>query len=315
MGLPPGDDLDGRDDFGGDVVRDEVRQTFIFLQDVRDALDSLRAILDSNKQSASGGIGERHEGLQRAFRGRKVALELERLALRPTEKGDQIHALHFTLMRSRNQSFRAGALTKGSPSPTARPAHGKQSIQIAQIRTNRAPKHCEEICAPALSKWMIIVSISIAIGEEEGYDPSWYKCTDFHTSLQADSMSGYRVSLAHGWSSGIAPWLMEQIIGIVATGPGFSTVNIRPDLIDLQWAKGAEPTPRGILSVGIRKNAGYITTIDLPPGTEEHVSVPVGAPKVQALVNGKPEPSIPEENGKGAAFVLRTAGHYEIQSR
>ena len=134
MGLPPGDDLDGRDDFGGDVVRDEVRQTFIFLQDVRDALDSLRAILDSNKQSASGGIGERHEGLQRAFRGRKVALELERLALRPTEKGDQIHALHFTLMRSRNQSFRAGALTKGSPSPTARPAHGKQSIQIGTAR-------------------------------------------------------------------------------------------------------------------------------------------------------------------------------------
>ncbi len=149
----------------------------------------------------------------------------------------------------------------------------------------------------------------------EGYDPSWYKGTDFHTSLQADSMSGYRVSLAHGWSSGITPWLMEQIIGIVATGPGFSTVNIRPDLIDLQWAKGAEPTPRGILSVGIRKNAGYITAIDLPPGTEAHVSVPVSAPSVVVLVNGKPETTIPEENGKRATFVLRTAGHYELQSR
>ncbi len=149
----------------------------------------------------------------------------------------------------------------------------------------------------------------------EGYDPSWYKGIDFHSSLQADNMSGYRVSLAHGWSSGVTPWLMEQILGIHPTGPGFSTVNIRPDLIDLQWAKGAEPTPRGMLSVGIRKAAGYVTTIDLPPGTEAHVSVPVSAPGMQVLVNGKPETSFPEEDGKRATFVLRTAGHYEIQSR
>ncbi len=149
----------------------------------------------------------------------------------------------------------------------------------------------------------------------EGYDPSWYKGIDFHASLQADNMSGYRVSLAHGWSSGVTPWLMEQILGIQATGPGFSTVNIRPDLIDLQWAKGAEPTPRGMLSVGIRKGAGYVTTIDLPPGTEAHVSVPVSGPTEQVLVNGKQEPSMPEENGKRAAFTLRTAGHYEIRSR
>jgi alpha-L-rhamnosidase len=149
----------------------------------------------------------------------------------------------------------------------------------------------------------------------EGYDPSWYKGTDFHTSLQADGMSGYRVSLAHGWSSGITPWLMEQILGIRATGPGFSTVNIRPDLIDLQWAKGAEPTPRGLLSVGIRKTAEYVTTIDLPPGTEAHVSIPVSAPGMQVLVNGRPETSSPDENGKRARVVLRTAGRYEIQSR
>lgn len=149
----------------------------------------------------------------------------------------------------------------------------------------------------------------------EGYDPSWYKGIDFHTSLQADGMSGYRVSLAHGWSSGVTPWLMEQILGIQVTGPGFSTVNIRPDLMDLEWAKGAEPTPRGILSVGIRKAAGYVTTIDLPPGTEAHVSIPVGGPGAQVLVNGKQETSIPEEDGRRATFVLRAAGRYEIQSR
>ena len=56
MGLQAGDDLDGRDEFRGDVVSDEVRRTFLFLQDVRETVDCFRAVLDSNKQSASGGI-------------------------------------------------------------------------------------------------------------------------------------------------------------------------------------------------------------------------------------------------------------------
>ena len=54
----------------------------------------------------------------------------------------------------------------------------------------------------------------------EGYDPSWYK-DDAHGSLQADNRSGYLVSLAHGWSSGVTPWLMEEVLGIHATGAGF----------------------------------------------------------------------------------------------
>jgi len=86
VGLPPGDDLDGRDEFGGGVVSDEVRQTLLFFQDVRDALDSPRAILDSNKKSASGGVRERDDGLQRALGGRKVPLEFERLAFRPAKE-------------------------------------------------------------------------------------------------------------------------------------------------------------------------------------------------------------------------------------
>ncbi len=150
----------------------------------------------------------------------------------------------------------------------------------------------------------------------EGYDPSWYKGSDFHASLQADNMSGYRVSLAHGWSSGVTPWLMEEILGIHARGPGFSKVDIRPDLIDLQvWAMGAEPTPRGMLGVAIRKTAAYVTTIDLPPGTTAYISVPVSAPNATVTVNGKTKPSTADENGKRAIVMLTAAGHYEIQSR
>ena len=52
----------------------------------------------------------------------------------------------------------------------------------------------------------------------EAYDPSWPK-DDPHVDLQADDTAGYRISLAHGWSSAPTWWLMEQVLGIVPTGP------------------------------------------------------------------------------------------------
>jgi hypothetical protein len=108
---------------------------------------------------------------------------------------------------------------------------------------------------------------------------------------------------------------MEQVLGIHATGPGFSTVDIRPDLIDLEWAKGGEPTPRGMLSVDIRKAGGYVTVIDLPSGTVAHISVPVTSPDAKVTVNGNAESSSPAENGTRAVVVLNSAGRYEIASR
>jgi len=151
----------------------------------------------------------------------------------------------------------------------------------------------------------------------EGYDPAWYKGHDFHASLQADNMSGYRVSLAHGWSSGVTPWLMEQVLGIHSTGQGFSTVSIRPDLIDLKWVKGAEPTPRGLLGVAIKNDGadGTLTTIDLPVGTVADVSVPVTSAAAEVLVNGRPETGTTAEGGRRRVVVLKAAGHYEIESR
>jgi len=147
----------------------------------------------------------------------------------------------------------------------------------------------------------------------EGYDPSWYK-SDFHSSLQADGTTGYQASLAHGWSSGVTPWLMEQVLGIQPRGAGFSEVDIRPDLIDLQWARGGEPTPRGILKVDIRKDNGYKTTIDLPPGTIARVSLPISAPGEAISVNGTKQTGEAAENGKREIVILRTAGHFELLS-
>ncbi|HZY63884.1 MAG TPA: alpha-L-rhamnosidase C-terminal domain-containing protein [Edaphobacter sp.] len=149
----------------------------------------------------------------------------------------------------------------------------------------------------------------------EGYDPSWYK-GDFHASLQADNGSGYFVSLAHGWSSGPTVWLMEEVLGIQPTGPGFSTVNIRPDLVDLSWAKGGEPTPHGTLKVDARKDGATTSvTIDLPPNVTAKVSVPVNTSSATVLMNGTVQQATSAENGTRKIVTLNKAGHYALTSR
>ena len=143
----------------------------------------------------------------------------------------------------------------------------------------------------------------------EAYDPSWYH-EDFHSSLQADNRSGYFVSLAHGWSAGPTAWLMEQVLGIQPTGAGFSTVDIRPDLVDLDWARGAEPTPHGLLKVEVKK--GGAIAIDVPEGVKARVLVPVSAAGRRVTVNGTVANGTDAENGTRKIVTLDHAGHYEV---
>jgi hypothetical protein len=148
----------------------------------------------------------------------------------------------------------------------------------------------------------------------EGYDPSWYK-GEFHASLQADNMSGYRVSLAHGWSSGPTPWLMEEMLGIHATGAGFNQVEIKPDLMGLKWARGAEPTPKGLLRVGLEQKAQMEITVDVPEGVEARVWVPVSRASAGVMVNGKAEPQSGAAQGMRREVTLSHAGHYVLEGK
>jgi len=147
----------------------------------------------------------------------------------------------------------------------------------------------------------------------EAYDTHWYK-EDFHSSLQADNRSGYFVSLAHGWSSGPTAWLMEEVLGIQPTGAGFATVNVRPDLVDLEWARGAMPTPHGLIKVDARKKGSATEiAVDIPEGIVARLSVPVsGASVTSVRVNGKSEQSESAEGGTRRVVVLDHAGHYVV---
>jgi alpha-L-rhamnosidase len=148
----------------------------------------------------------------------------------------------------------------------------------------------------------------------EAYDPAWPK-DDPHVDLQADDTAGYRISLAHGWSSAPTWWLMEQVLGIVPTAPGFSQATIRPDLIDLEWARGAEPTPNGLIKVDLKKEGGGLSaTIDIPDGVDATVLFPVKPGTDHVSVNGSSLPGTPAENGTRLALHLGKAGHFEIHA-
>lgn len=147
----------------------------------------------------------------------------------------------------------------------------------------------------------------------EGYNSTWFKGYLFHASLQADNMSGFQVSLAHGWSSGVTPWLMSEVLGIRPTAGGFAKVDIRPDLMGLKWARGAEPTPHGLLRVAIRNDEGYVTTIHLPAHVTARVSVPSAGATVR--VNDKTMAGKSADGGRRAVVVLRGPGRYVVTGR
>lgn len=95
----------------------------------------------------------------------------------------------------------------------------------------------------------------------ESYDLRWPKGNS-HLSLQADGTSGYFVSLAHGWSSGPTAWLAENVLGITPASPGYDKVEIRPNLLGLEYANGSVPTPHGVIAIHVDQQKGI--ELDLP---------------------------------------------------
>jgi hypothetical protein len=139
----------------------------------------------------------------------------------------------------------------------------------------------------------------------EGYDLRWPKSNP-HLSLQADNTTGYFVSLAHGWSSGPTAWLAENILGVTPLEPGYDSVDIHSDLVDLAWAYGTIPTPHGLIKINIDKQRGII--LDLPRGVATaRLSLAPFSPNAEIYLNGKTQPRGPQQS-----LELTGPGHYEI---
>jgi hypothetical protein len=54
---------------------------------------------------------------------------------------------------------------------------------------------------------------------------------------------------------------MQRVLGVEPAEPGFTVASIEPELGTLSWARGAVPTPSGLLHVEVRPGA---VTVESP---------------------------------------------------
>jgi Bacterial alpha-L-rhamnosidase C-terminal domain/Bacterial alpha-L-rhamnosidase 6 hairpin glycosidase domain len=76
-------------------------------------------------------------------------------------------------------------------------------------------------------------------------------------------------SYDHGWSSGAAPALTDEVLGVTPASPGFASFIAAPHPSGLAWAKGTVPTPHGTISFSWSRTAKtFRARIDSPvPGS------------------------------------------------
>ncbi len=104
------------------------------------------------------------------------------------------------------------------------------------------------------------------------------------------NIDGYEqafTSMASGWSSGAAPALTNEVLGIRPTGPGFSTFDAIPHPAGLAWAQGRVPTPAGSITFGWKQiKGGYLLKLVAPKSLQARVGAP-GGTRARIFVDGK----------------------------
>jgi alpha-L-rhamnosidase len=74
--------------------------------------------------------------------------------------------------------------------------------------------------------------------------------------------------LSHAWNATILFQLSGRVLGVTPLTPGFATFEIAPHACGLKWAKGAVPTPHGIISIAwTRSSRGIRLTATVPKET------------------------------------------------
>lgn len=85
--------------------------------------------------------------------------------------------------------------------------------------------------------------------------------------LRVDEVgSNFRsISHCHGWTGGPTYALSAGVLGIRPTASGFATVEVRPQLGSLAFAKGVVPTPQGLIAVSFTQDGGALSGVMVFP--------------------------------------------------
>lgn len=90
---------------------------------------------------------------------------------------------------------------------------------------------------------------------------------DIHGDNGRYCYEGFRHSLCHGWSSGPTAFLAEEVLGCHILEGGCKSLEIKPNLGDLEWAEGTYPTPYGDVFISAKKQGEEtIVSVDAPEG-------------------------------------------------
>lgn len=81
---------------------------------------------------------------------------------------------------------------------------------------------------------------------------------DIHGDFGAYCYKNFRHSLCHGWASGPCPYLSHYVLGVRPVDA--NTYEIKPNLADLDWARGSYPTAKGVITVSVYRTADGVKT-------------------------------------------------------
>jgi hypothetical protein len=91
------------------------------------------------------------------------------------------------------------------------------------------------------------------------------QCLDWTVALERCDTSWtetwYGGTVSHGWSSTPTRDLMVRVLGVNPVEPGFGVASVEPALGALEWARGAVPSPAGLIRVEARRDG---TDVDSP---------------------------------------------------
>jgi alpha-L-rhamnosidase len=84
-------------------------------------------------------------------------------------------------------------------------------------------------------------------------------------------------SLCHGFSATPTYQLSRRVLGVAPAAPGFSEIELAPDLADLDHAEGVVPTPRGDVEARLeRADGGFVARYRLPDVIATRAAPPPG---------------------------------------
>lgn len=107
---------------------------------------------------------------------------------------------------------------------------------------------------------------------------SWYNMIRMGSTMTTEAWNANikdNMDWNHAWGTAPANLIVRRLMGIRPVAPGFSRVEVRPQISTLEYASVRTPTPRGPISVDIRTVKGKRRLqVSIPPNTTAEIYVP-----------------------------------------